>query len=240
MKLSLHDLALLVVVLCAQSTHAQELQEFTARYQVRYHGLNGGKLNLTLRKSGDDYLYESSADPSFLGSFMISDSAREVSTLLIDGDEVRPLRFVSDDGKKGDAKDSRLEFNWQDKRLTGRSERVNFDQELPARVQDHLSIQIAVIVALMRNAELGDFNLIDAGKIKAYTYSKEGNGEIKFRGQTFDAIVVRSERTGSPGSRTTRYWHVPQLGFLPVRAERTRDGNVDLTMDLVDFKPSLQ
>jgi len=223
---------------CAVSADSEELRLFTARYQVRFYGLSGGVLELTLRRGTepDQYVYESKADPSFLGSFMISDSASESSTMLIDDNGVRPLKFLSDDGKKGDEKDSNILFDWKKKRLTGRSERNDFDQDLPEHIQDHLSIQIAVVKALLAGREPGDFSLLDAGEVKKYRYTKDGNGTVKFKGRSFDAAIIKSERSDSPGSRVTRYWHVAEQGSLPVRAERSRNGKIDLTMELVDLK----
>jgi Protein of unknown function (DUF3108) len=233
-------LMLLSAALCvfAQLAEADELKPFVARYQVRFYGVSGGILQLTLRKGGgpNEYVYESRAEPSFLGSFMISDAARESSTMIVDDGGVRPLTFFSDDGKKGDEKDSSVRFDWERKKLTGRSERVDFDQELPERIQDHLSIQIAVIQGLLHDSPLGNFTLLDAGEVKSYVYSKEGGGTVKYKGRNLDAIIVRSERANSPGGRINRYWHVPSEGDLPMRAERSRDGKVDLTMELVDLK----
>jgi hypothetical protein len=228
----------LALTLGSQLTSAADLHLFTARYQVRFYGVSGGVLQLTLRKGNEpnEYIYESRAEPSFLGSFMVSDAARESSTMLIDAMGVRPTQFLSDDGKKGDEKDSNVRFDWTQNRIIGRSERVDFNQELPPHIQDHLSIQIAVIKALQDGAELGDFALIDAGEIKNYTYTKEGGGTIKFKGRVLDATIVRSERANSPGGRINRYWHAAELGNLPVRAERSRGGKIDLTMDLVDVK----
>jgi hypothetical protein len=228
----------LVALLVVGSAWSQDIRPFTARYQVRFYGLSGGVLQLTLRRGGESnqYVYESTADPSFLASFMVSDAARESSTMMIDENGVRPLQFLSDDGKKGDEKDSKIQFDWEQKVLTGRSERVDFHQELPDRIQDHLSIQIAVIWALQRDRELGEYSLIDTGEIKKYTYTKEGAGTVKFKGRTLDATIIRSERTNSPGGRINRYWHAAELGHLPVRAERSRDGKIDLVMELIEVK----
>ncbi|HYM35555.1 MAG TPA: DUF3108 domain-containing protein [Steroidobacteraceae bacterium] len=228
-------IALALSVNCAWS---QDIRTFTARYQLRFYGLSGGILQLTLRKGDapNEFIYESRAEPSFLGSFMVSDQARESCTMTIDENGVRPLKFFSDDGKKGDEKDSNIQFDWERKRLTGRSERVDFNQELPEHIQDHLSIQIAVIRALLQNSEPGEYSLMDTGEIKKFTYSKDGTGTVKYKGRTLDATIIRSARSDNPGGRIIRYWHAPELGYVPVRAERSRNGKIDLTMDLLDVK----
>jgi hypothetical protein len=218
------------------------LQPFVARYRVTYYGVNAGVIQVTLR-AGDqpnEYRYESRAEPSFLGSFMIGESARETSTMAVDAGGVRPLRFVSDDGKSGDEKDSDLRFDWSQNRMFGRSERKEFNQPPPERVQDHMSIQIAVIRALQTGSEqLGEFSLVDAGAIKQYTYGIDGVTTVRYQGKLLQATVVSSKRTGSKRGRVNRYWHAADMGQLPVRMERSRDGKTDLAMELlqVQFTP---
>jgi len=222
----------------ASTSWSAEPRPFVARYKAQFYGMSGGILQFTLRRGDgpDQYIYESRAEPSFLGSFMVSDAARERSTMTVTANGVRPLTFFSDDGKKGDEHDSDIRFDWTQNRLTGRSEGKDFNEPLPERIQDHLSIQIAVIEGLLGGAELGEFSLIDGGEIKRYTYSKEGAATVKFKGKTLEAVIVRSQRSDSPGGRINRYWHAPELGSIPVRAERSREGKVDLIMELVDVK----
>jgi len=221
-----------------QAALAQDLRPFTARYQARFHGLSGGILEFTLRKGAqpNEYIYESRAEPSLLGSLLISDSARESSTLIADANGVRPMIFFSDDGKKGDDKDSSLKFDWEQKRLSGRSETVDMNRELPDGLQDHLSVQVAVIWALQHGTPLGEFPLVDGGEIKRYRYTKEGPATITYKGRQLDTVVISSERADSPGGRINRYWHAAEFGNIPVKAQRSRNGKVDLTMELVDVK----
>ena len=234
-------LSVVTSIACAllmQLASAQDLRPFTARYQARFYGLSGGVLALTLRKGTqpNEYVYESKAEPSFLGSFAISDKAREASTMIIDANGIRPLSFFSDDGKRGDEKDSNLQFNWEQKKLTGRSETVDMNAELPPRIQDHMSIQVAVIYALQNNLPLGEYPLVDGGEIKRYLYTNEGPATIKYKGRQLETAIIRSERIDSPGGRIIRYWHSAEFGNIPVKAERSRNGKIDFTMDLLDVK----
>jgi hypothetical protein len=45
-----------------------------------------------------------------------------------------------------------------------------------------------------------------------------------------DTIVLASQRPG--GNRITRMWFAPSLGYVPVQAQRTRDGKVEFTMSV--------
>ena len=93
-----------------------------------------------------------------------------------------------------------------------------------------------MIQALQAGSDPGEYSMVDTGEIKKYRYTHESTGTVKFKGQTLDATIIRSERSDSAGGRITRYWHAPTLGNLPVHAERSRDGKVDLTMDLLNVE----
>jgi len=226
------------VVMLSQSAWSQDIRPFTARYEARYYGVNGGTIELTLRKGSapNEYVYESRAKPTFLAAFMISEAAREVSTMVVDANGVRPIKFVADDGKKNTAQDSTYEFDWAQRKVTGHTGDIALDQALPDRMQDHLSVQIAVMWALQRNADLGDYTLVDGGKIKQYRYTKDGAATITYKDRTLDAIIVRSARADRSGGRINRYWHAAELAYVPLRAERSNKDKVDLTITLIDLK----
>jgi hypothetical protein len=214
------------------------LRPFTARYEARYYGISGGTIELTLRKGAqpNEYVYESRAHPGLIASVLISEAAHESSTMTADSNGVRPIKFVAEDGKKSTEKDSLYDFDWKQKKLVGHTGNIQLDQDLPEHMQDHLSVQIAVIWALQQNLDLGEFTLVDGGKIKSYQYTKEGAATLAYKGRQLDTTIVRSARTGNPEGRINRYWHATEFGNIPVRAERSRDGKIDLALALVDLK----
>jgi hypothetical protein len=156
--------------------------------------------------------------------------------MVADANGVRPLKFVAEDGKKSTDQDSLYRFDWAERKLVGHTGSIELNQELPDRIQDHLSVQVAVIWALQHNTELGEFTLVDGGKIKRYLYSKEGTASFAFKGRSLDAVIVRSARSDRTGGRINRYWHIPEFGNIPVRAERSSEGKVDLVLNLLDVQ----
>jgi hypothetical protein len=222
----------------AQVANAPALRPFTARYEARYYGVSGGTIELTLHKGAqpNEYVYESRAKPGFIASFLISEAARESSTMTADANGVRPIKFVADDGKKSTTQDSLYQFDWSEKKLVGHTGAIELNQELPEHMHDHLSVQIAVIWALQQNLELGEFTLVDGGKIKRYQYTKDGTAALAYKGRQLETTIVRSARADSTGGRINRYWHAAEFGNIPIRAERSRDGKVDLVLELIELR----
>ena len=72
------------------------------------------------------------------------------------------------------------------------------------------------------------FQIIDKDEVKEFTYTQEGTASIKTDIGQIDTIIVASQRTGN--NRILRMWFAPSLGFVPIQAERSRDGKLELAM----------
>ena len=49
-----------------------------------------------------------------------------------------------------------------------------------------------------------------------------------------EAVIVASQQAGN--NRILRMWFAPSLGFVPVQAERTRDGKLEFAMRIKTLK----
>lgn len=209
---------------------------YKARYQVHYHGLNGGQIENSLRRgTGTDlWLYETRAYPSLLGRVAISPSARERGTMQISGPGVRPLTFSFDDGTPATDKDVRLEFDWSAGILKGSTKHGPFEMAVAPGTQDTASVQAAMIVELLAGREPRSFHIFTGGKVKEYRYWPEGRATVVTPYGQFDAVVWANQRDGSP--RVTKVWHAPSLGYLPVQAVQYRKGQPEVQMRLVTLE----
>ena len=217
--------------------HGAQLQPYTARYNVSFHGIGAGVLEFSLQAGATPgtFIYSVRAEPSLLARIVVSSQARESSTIQVTGSEVRPLNYVSEDGSKDNAKGAQYAFDWDRHRVTGKFESNPIDLELPPRTQDRQSIQVAVMNDLLAERDPGVYPLLDGDEIKEFTYQHDGAGKIKTAAGEYDAVIIRSSRVGNT-KRINRYWHAPSLNFVPVHAERTTKGSVDLVLDLQEVK----
>jgi hypothetical protein len=234
--------AVIAALASALPTHAQEsvLPAFRATYAAQFRGMDGGNLTFTFQPGSQpgQFVYQTTADPSFLASLVVSRAATERSELAIDAQGVRPLEWEFDDGKSSDKADGVLKFDWTAQRVTGRIERESIDFATEPGLQDRLSIQIAVMVALLRGEEPSTFPMIDDNRIKRYTYRKIGDAALDTPLGKIDTVIYESTREGS--SRVARFWMAPSYDFLAVRAEQERKGKVETVMTIKalerDFK----
>ena len=212
------------------------LRPFTAVLSVEWKGINAGISTLELSRAGADrWNYSSRSEARGLARMFIPGDITEVSNFAIVAGEVQPQRFRGDDGSSDDSRDISLDFDWARNRVTGVAERQQVSMPLRPGALDDMSAQIATMLDLASGTRLPpSFFVVDKAEIKEYRYRQEGSVRLRTAVGEVDAIVVSSQRAGSP--RTLRTWFAPALGYVPVKAERTRDGKVEFSMNIKSLK----
>jgi Protein of unknown function (DUF3108) len=209
---------------------------FTATYEVSYRGIHAGTLTFKLTRDAANgrYIYETRANPSALARLVVSRAALERSVMEIGPDGVRPLEWSVDDGKSGDQGDGFLQFDWVNGVVSGRIEGEDVRLPTEPNLQDRLSIQIAVVDALLNGGTPSAYPLIDDNRVKRYTYTKKEPARVDSKLGALDTIIYESTRAGS--SRVSRFWLTPQFEYAAARAEQVRKGKVETVMTLISYE----
>jgi hypothetical protein len=199
---------------------------FIAHYQADWKGISIGTSEIQLTKSDEPGRYQYTWTITARGVFRLAyhDDLVQRSWLSLIGDHVRPDKYS---GKEGSST-VELNFDWQNKRATGVSETKPVDLKLKEGTQDVMSIQVEVMLGLKRGNLPKTFQIIDKDQLKEFNYTQEGTAKIRTAIGELDTVIVTSQRAGN--SRILRMWFAPSLGFVPVQAERSRDGKVEIAM----------
>ncbi|MGA2565159.1 MAG: DUF3108 domain-containing protein [Steroidobacteraceae bacterium] len=209
---------------------ADLLEPFEASYAWLWHGAAVAVSRVKLEhRAGDIWVYSSSSEPRGLGMLY---PLRPVmrSVLRVSPEGVRPLSYQATDGTSANERGADLKFDWDAMRVTGVYESVPVDLPLERGVQDDLSIQIALLLALRQGRAPGDLLLIDKNTVRRYSYSRENDETITTRLGPTQTIVFASQHEDSP--RVTRFWCAPSKGFVPVRVQQKRVDSVEWTMEI--------
>jgi hypothetical protein len=199
---------------------------FVAHYQADWKGLLVGtsEIKLTHGTEPGQYLYTWTITARGVFRVVYSDDLVQKSWVRVIGDHVRPDKYF---GKEG-SKTVELNFDWQERRATGESETKPVDIKLVDGTQDVMSIQIEVMLDLKKGNLPSTFQIIDKDQLKEFNYTQEGTAKIRTAIGELDTVIVTSQRAGN--NRILRMWFAPSLGFVPVQAERSRDGKVEIAM----------
>jgi hypothetical protein len=216
------------------------VQPFVAHYEAYWKGIRVGTSDIKLEPNAEPGQYLYTWTITALGIFKLAyrDDLVQRSWLRVVDNHVRPDRYF---GKEGSSS-VELNFDWQDKRATGLSEGKPVDIKLPDGAQDVMSSQVEVMLDLMNGNLPKTFQIIDKDQLKEFNYTQEGGARIHTDIGELDTVIVTSQRTGN--NRLLRMWFAPSLGFVPVQAERSRDGKVEIAMrirsvDRLMVKPGL-
>jgi hypothetical protein len=198
---------------------------FSAHYLADWKSINVGTSDLKLERDADPGHYVYTWTITARGIFRLYRAqVTQKSWLSINGDHVRPDRYHAEDG----ASSVNLDFDWNSRRARGTSEKKPVDLALPDGTQDVMSIQVEVMLDLKKGDLPKTFHIIDKDQLKEFNYTEEGNARIRTALGELDTVIVSSRQTGN--NRILRMWFAPSLGFVPVQAERTRDGKLEFAM----------
>jgi uncharacterized protein DUF3108 len=212
----------------AQSSDTAGVEPFIAQYEAAWKGMTIGTSEIQLTRGAElgTYMYVWTISARGVFRIAYSDDLVQKSWVTLVGDHVRPDRYF---GKEG-SKTVELNFDWQDKRATGVSETKPVDIKLPDGAQDVMSSQVEVMLDLKNGNLPKTFQIIDKDQLKEFNYTQEGAAKIRTAIGELDTVIVTSQRTGN--NRILKMWFAPSLGFVPVQAERSRDGKVEISMRL--------
>lgn len=231
--------ALSVAVMAATTSGAQTpadadagIAPFSAHYQADWKTISVGTSDLELKEDTEPghYVYTWSITARGIFRVVYHDDLIQKSWLSIHAEHVRPAKYRAVDGPSS----VDLDFDWDSARARGTSEKKMVDLKLKEGTQDVMSIQVEVMLDLKKGNLPKTFQIIDKDEVKEFNYTQEGTAHIRTALGTLDTIIVASQRAGN--SRILRMWFAPSLGFVPVQAERTRDGKLEFAMRIKSLK----
>ncbi len=204
---------------------------FSAHYQADWKNINVGTSDLELKQDPASGLYVYTWKITARGVFRLYRAeVTQQSWISIVAGHVRPEKYRGDDG----ASTASIDFDWNSRRARGTSENNPVDLELKEGTQDVMSIQVEVMLDLKNDDLPKSFQIVDKDELKEFIYTQEGSARIRTDLGELDTIVVASRRAGN--NRILRMWFAPSLGFIPVQAQRTRDGKLEFAMRIKSLR----
>jgi len=209
------------------------IEPFSAHYAAEWRDISVGVSDLKLERDGAPGRYHYSWTISARGIFRLvysSDVTQESWFGVVD-EHIRPEKYRAEQGSSSVG----FDFDWDAGRARGSSEGKPVDLVLKPGTQDLMSIQLEIMLDLKNGNLPPVFSIIDKDQMKDFIYTREGAAKLRTSIGSLDTIVVASRR-GPTDSRVLRMWFAPTLGFVPVQAERTRDGKLEFAMRIRSLK----
>ena len=209
-----------------------ELQPFSARFGVTWHGLSAGESRVELQRLPDGrWSYSSRNEPRGLFRLAMPKELSSRSVFSIRDGKLVPERFTGDDGTEATKRDSDLQFDWARGRVTGIAETRKVDLPLQPGMLDSMSVQVALMHELLEGRTPTHFVMVDKDKVKEYLYTAQGSETLQTVLGSRRTLLFRSARAGSDSG--TWFWCAPDLGYLPLKVERRTGSKVEWSMTLL-------
>jgi hypothetical protein len=223
------------LALVMRTAAADTLKPFEISYTWDYRPFGTVAVStLKLKHSdGDTWVYSSSSVPRGIGRVFQERPTME-SVMRVTRAGVQPLSYRATANTSSKEKDIDLKFDWGRHRVTGVYEGTPVDMALQPGTQDDLSVQIALMVELLRGHSPDRFLLLDKSSTREYRYTRENTASLDTPLGAIATIVYLSSKEGSP--RETRFWCAPDRGYIPMKVEQKSGDNIQWTMQLQTFK----
>jgi len=217
----------------AHSSADSGIEPFSAHYVAEWHDIAVGVSDLKLERDSSTGQYHYTWTISARGIFRLaySDDVTQQSWFSVVGEHIRPDRYHAEQGSSTLS----VAFDWNTGHAFGSSAGKQMDLVLKPGTQDLMSIQVEVMLDL-KNGNLPEvFSIIEKDRMKDFMYTREGTAKLRTPLGSIDTIIVAS-RHDANDSRVLRMWFAPDLGFVPVQAERTRDGKLEFAIRIHSLK----
>jgi hypothetical protein len=202
-------------------------EPFAAHYVAAWRDISVGTSDLQLERDSQPGHYHYTWTISASGIFRLaySHDVIQQSWFGVVDNHVRPEHYRGEEGSSSVA----FAFDWDTGHAYGSSEGKPIDLPLKPGAQDLMSIQVEIMLDLKNGTMPPTFNIIDKDQMKEFVYTREGTAKLPTEIGTLDTVIVASRRS-TTDSRVLRMWFAPDLGYVPVQAERRRDGKLEFAM----------
>ncbi|PID45988.1 MAG: hypothetical protein CSB47_06695 [Proteobacteria bacterium] len=222
----------LVVGLMAISAQVLAVPEaISAVYNVYRNNTPVGYLESRLQYAGGGYEYSKSTRATGIARLLTKARVTEKSTGKAAGHRLIPLSYLYDERTRSKTRIEQARFvNGQ---VSGIYKDKAYSLAVPANVLDRATLELAVARDLKRALPHLVYQVMERGKIKTYTFVRQGSERLRTAAGEFDTIKVAVKR--SDNSHETIYWMARQLDYLPVKMFHREKGDV-ITTDLNSYR----
>ena len=215
--------------------------EYTASYNIEKYGMVVAMSHYALRHENNGVRMTQHTETIGLAALLRNDTLDENSFLSLQDNQLLLTEF-SYKQKPADKKnrDIQLKIDWtqSDNKLLGMVSGTAGGKKLEYKVDkpvwDTNSYQIPLMFNAKEKALPQQYTMMIKGKFKTYSFITHGLEKIEVSGQSINTI--KTERDSSNNKNPIYIWLAPSLNNLPVKVEKWKNGELQLTMTLDQAK----
>ncbi len=222
--------ALTVPAAAARAEEPDALKAFSASYELRRSGFKARRIvELRRLEKGGQYSYTSRSKARGAAAAFKSGSVTELSRFSINDGRVYPLEYRLSDENDAEEGQVRLRYDWRAGLIRVAAKGEESERAIEADLLTPLLVDIALMRDLRRGAPETHYRVLEGTQVRSWQFRKQGEQELR---TVVGRLSTHRYELDRQSSRTVVLWLAPVLGYLPVRLEQRKGGEVKLEMTL--------
>lgn len=225
-------ISLLLVSAQAAMSQAYALpRAFDADYTVAKGRMTLGNLHTSLKYNGNQYQYRKYTRATGFAAILTGMKITENSDGQFHKESIKPRNYLFNQSRRNKSRVEKTRFTGN--KAIGSYKGKPYTISISPNALDRGSVELALAHDLATNKSRLVYPVIEKGKIKNLTFTKQGKEKIKTPAGTFNTIKIRVVR--NTNKRNTTLWLAKELDYMPVKIRHNEKGNVVTTV-IKNFK----
>ncbi len=209
--------------------------EFKATYDVHKGNIRVGEMMVSLRKVGDDLIYESNTSPAGIAAFFLGQQEIiDRAVLRLIGTSYRTIEFKHEMKNSDKNRNEYYEFDWDNYKANVQYKDRKNTLDITTHTFDNFSTQLL----LMRKPDVkvteNIYSVISKGRLKEYVYIYEKNEALETKLGKLN--VNKYVRKKNDEKKTTYLgWYAESLNYIPVKLEKIENGKIDVSIQITNI-----
>ena len=199
-----------------------------------------GKTTIQLASQQGQINYTSSTEPMGIIALVMRDTIEEKSLIQHNVKDAQPrLKHYSFYKSKNHEKNQDITITWHDNQaadISASYKHKTHQLNHLGPLWDRNSMQLGLMSALKSDFSITrlNYNVVDKGSINEYQYRHIADESRSIDKIKYDTVKFSLKRPDS--DRVTYLWLAPELDYLPVYIEQYKGKELNLSMQLVNYK----
>ncbi len=227
-------IAMIAALLLAAGAAADPVPLFSATYKVRY-GILHGEMTLELTRSdGEGYVYETSLTPRGIVSLFRRGSIVETTSMVLDGDRLRPLDYRSTDTIARPTRNTVYRFDDPPGRVTGVYKENEVDAAMQPNGHNRISAHVAVMLAMNTGAQMTAIAVFDRARWRNFEFEVRPGETVRTPLGDLETVEIRYSSRGKNKSWSLHC--AEALDFAPVMIVYREEEDIKSKARLVEYE----
>ena len=210
--------------------------EFEASYDIHKGSMRVGKMEVSLKKIGNDLVYESKTKPVGMAAFFLGDQIiTDRAILRLIDDSYRTIEFKHEMQDKEKNRNEHYIFDWDSKKASVKYKDESKELDVPEHTFDNYSAQLLLMREPNKEFSTKIYSVISKGRLKEYKYQLETTEMIETKVGKFDANKYVRKKDND---KKTTYlgWYAEKLNYIPVKLDKFENGKLDVSIQITAVK----